>query len=42
METHNNIPDFLMAYFYDKADEEQKQLAIEWLKIPETMMYFSN
>ncbi len=35
METHDHIPDFLMDYFHGNANEEQKQLAIDWLKSPE-------
>lgn len=35
METHELIPDFLMAYLSGVANEDQKQLAIEWLKNPE-------
>lgn len=40
METHEHIPDFLMAYFHGEADEEQKLLAIEWLKSPENNRVF--
>ena len=40
METHDHIPDFLMAYFHGEANEEQKQLAIEWLKSPENNKVF--
>lgn len=40
METHEHIPDFLMAYFHGEANEEQKQLAIEWLKSPENNKVF--
>jgi len=40
METHEHIPDFLLAYFQDEANEEQKQLAIEWLKSPENNKVF--
>lgn len=40
METHDHIPDFLLAYFHGDANEEQKQLAIEWLKSPENNRVF--
>jgi len=40
METHEHIPDFLMAYFHGEANEEQKQLAIDWLKSPENNRVF--
>jgi len=40
METHDHIPDFLMAYLSGEANEEQKQLAIEWLKSPENNKVF--
>lgn len=40
METHDHIPDFLMDYFHGEANEEQKQLAIEWLKSPENNKVF--
>jgi len=40
METHEHIPDFLMDYFQGEANEEQKQLAIEWLKSPENNKVF--
>ena len=40
METHDQIPDFLMAYFHGEANEEQKKLAIEWLKSPENDKVF--
>ena len=40
METHDHIPDFLMAYFHGEANEEQKKLAIEWLKSPENDKVF--
>ena len=40
METHDLIPDFLLAYLQGEANEEQKQLAIEWLKSPENNKVF--
>jgi len=40
METHDHIPDFLMAYLHGEANEEQKQLVIEWLKSPENNKVF--
>jgi len=40
MEKHDYIPDFLMAYFHGEADEEQKLLAIDWLKSPENNKVF--
>jgi len=40
METHEHIPDFLMAYLSGEANEEQKHLAIEWLKNPENNSVF--
>jgi transmembrane sensor len=40
METHDQIPDFLQAYFHGEANEEQKQMAIEWLKSPENNEVF--
>lgn len=40
METHDHIPEFLLAYFHGEANEEQKQLAIEWLKSPENNKVF--
>ena len=40
METLDHIPDFLMAYFQGEANEEQKELAIEWLKSPENNKVF--
>ncbi len=40
METHNHIPDFLLDYFHGEANDEQKQLAIEWLKSPENNKVF--
>jgi len=40
METHNHIPDFLMAYLNGEANEEQKQWAVEWLKSPENNKVF--
>lgn len=35
METHNHIPEYLVAYLQGEANEEQKQLANDWLRIPE-------
>lgn len=40
METHEHIPDFLLSYFHGEANEEQKLLAIEWLKSPENNKVF--
>jgi len=40
METHDHIPDFLMAYLNGEANDEQKQLVIEWLKSPENNNLF--
>jgi len=35
METHNLIPEYLVAYLHGEANEEQKLLANDWLRIPE-------
>lgn len=35
METHENIPEYLLAYLKGEANEEQQRLAGEWLRIPE-------
>ena len=41
METHDHIPEYLMAYLGGEASEEQTQLAAEWLKSPENNEIFS-
>jgi len=35
METHDYIPEYLVAYLHGEANEEQKLLANDWLRIPE-------
>lgn len=34
METHENIPEYLLAYLQGEANEEQTKLAVEWLRVP--------
>ncbi|MCK9640294.1 MAG: DUF4974 domain-containing protein [Prolixibacteraceae bacterium] len=40
METHDHIPDYLMAYLKGEADKQQEQLAAEWLKNEENAEVF--
>jgi len=40
METHDQIPEFLMAYLNNEASHEQEQLAVEWLKSNENNKLF--
>jgi ferric-dicitrate binding protein FerR (iron transport regulator) len=40
METHDHLPDFLIAYLHGNASEEQVQLAIEWIQNPENTEVF--
>jgi ferric-dicitrate binding protein FerR (iron transport regulator) len=40
METHENIPQFLVAYLQGEANPEQEKLAEQWLNIPENAGLF--
>ncbi len=40
METHDHIPDFLIAYLHGNTSEEQEQLAKEWIQNPENKELF--
>lgn len=40
METHENIPEYILAYLHREANEEQSRLADEWLRIPENQNIF--
>ena len=40
METLDHIPDYIMAYLQGEANEEQEQLAAEWLKSAENEKIF--
>ena len=40
METHDHIPDFVMAYLNGEANEEQTQLSAEWLESAENADVF--
>lgn len=40
METHDHIPDFVMAYLNGEASEEQTQLFAEWLESAENAYVF--
>ena len=40
MKTYDHIPEYLIAYLHEEASEEQKLLAVEWLKEPANIKLF--
>lgn len=40
MKTHENIPEYIVAYLHDEANEEQSRLASAWAKDPENKITF--
>jgi ferric-dicitrate binding protein FerR (iron transport regulator) len=40
METHNLIPEYLVAYLQGEANEDQKLLANDWLRVPENQVIY--